>query len=37
LGLAIRIHAEETQIIEQPGDQHEDYAASRERVVSGVW
>jgi protein-S-isoprenylcysteine O-methyltransferase Ste14 len=36
-GLAVRIHAEERQLTEALGPEYEHFAASRKRLVPGVW
>jgi protein-S-isoprenylcysteine O-methyltransferase Ste14 len=36
-GLAVRIHAEERQLAEALGSEYENFAASRKRLVPGVW
>lgn len=37
VGLGVRIHAEEKQLTEALGEQYERYAASRKRLIPGVW
>lgn len=37
VGLAVRIHAEEKQLTDALGDQYDRYAASRKRLIPGVW
>jgi protein-S-isoprenylcysteine O-methyltransferase Ste14 len=36
-GLAVRIHAEERQLIQALGAEYEHFAAGRKRLVPGVW
>jgi protein-S-isoprenylcysteine O-methyltransferase Ste14 len=36
-GLAVRIHAEERQLTDSPGEEYEQFAAGRKRLVPGVW
>ncbi len=36
-GLAVRIRAGERQLTESLGEEYEDFAAARKRLVPGVW
>ena len=36
-GLAVRMHAEERQLTDALGEEYEQFAAGRKRLVPGVW